>query len=90
MTIRDRPLNRKPISGCATTNRALRRVTAFNRAPAIGESREGNRIVRDEIIVFEVMVEEVDRDWWKRYRENLEGVFDQDEIVVRAIAMEKI
>jgi hypothetical protein len=65
-------------------------VTAFNRAPAIGESREGNRIVRDEIIVFEVMVEEVDRDWWKRYRENLEGVFDQDEIVVRAIAMEKI
>jgi hypothetical protein len=36
------------------------------------------------------MVAEVDRDRWKRYRENLEGVFDQDEIVIRAIAMEKL
>jgi hypothetical protein len=64
-------------------------VTVFNRATATGESREGGSVVRDEIIVFEVMMDEVDRGWWKQYRENLESVFDQDEIVVRSVAIEK-
>jgi hypothetical protein len=65
-------------------------VTVFNRAPATGESRDGGSVVRDEITVFEVMVDEVDRGWWKQYRENLESVFDQDEIVVRSVAIDKL
>jgi hypothetical protein len=36
------------------------------------------------------MTEEIDRDWWKRYREALEKTFQQDEIVVRALAFEKL
>jgi hypothetical protein len=65
-------------------------VTAFNRAPAVGESREGKRTIRDQIIVLEIMVEQVDREWWTSYRKHLEKLFRQDEIVIRAIAIEKI
>jgi hypothetical protein len=36
------------------------------------------------------MTEEIDRDWWKQYRVSLEKTFRQDEIVVRAIAFDKL
>jgi hypothetical protein len=65
-------------------------VTAFTRAPAEGESKAARGKVHDDIVVYEVMTEEIDRDWWKRYREALEKTFQQDEIVVRALAFEKL
>ncbi len=54
------------------------------RSPAEGLSANAAGLVRDEIIIFEVMAEEVDKPWWKRYRAQLEKQFDQDQIVVRA------
>jgi len=42
-----------------------------------------------EIIVFEVISDAIDRRCWRQYRESLEGIFEQDEIVVRAMVMEK-
>jgi len=36
------------------------------------------------------MTERIDRDWWKHYREILEKTFRQNEIVVRAIAVDKL
>jgi hypothetical protein len=65
-------------------------VTAFMRSPAKGETKKGSETVRDDIVVFEVMAETIDRKWWRRYRETLEGLFDQDEIVVRAVEIEKL
>lgn len=65
-------------------------VTAFNRAPALGESKDGGDVVQDSIVIFEVMVDDVDHSCWRHYRETLEGVFDQDEIAIRALPMEKI
>jgi hypothetical protein len=65
-------------------------VTAFTRAPASGEDKEGGKIVRDQIITLEVMTGEIDYGWWKQYRESLEAIFDQDEIVVRALLIEKL
>jgi hypothetical protein len=65
-------------------------VTAFNRTPAMGEDKEGGAIVQDEIIILEVMVDEIDYDRWRQYRESLEGIFEQDEIVVRVVPTEKI
>lgn len=60
-------------------------LTAYTRAPAEGLSKEGPlETTRDEIVVYEVMAEEVDADWWKTYRESLEARFSQDRIVVRA------
>ena len=64
-------------------------VTAFTRSPAEGlwEDAQGERS-RDEIIIFEVMADWLDRGWWRDYRASLEQRFLQDEVVVRAREVE--
>ena len=66
-------------------------LTAFTRAPAEGlwERDDGERS-RDEIIIFEVMADRLDRDWWRTTRERLERQFRQDEIVIRAQLIERL
>jgi hypothetical protein len=60
-------------------------VTAYSRAPAEGDWRSGKGVERDDVIVIEVVVEELDAGWGKSYRQQLEQRFQQDEILVRAI-----
>lgn len=63
-------------------------VTAYVRAPATGLwQREDGRIERDEIIMVEVMVDQLDRRWWAAYTHDLEQRFRQEKIVSRAIAI---
>ena len=66
-------------------------MTAFTRAPAEGlwESEEG-QLDRDSIVIFEVMADELDRGWWSAFRARLECLFEQDEIVIRASAVERL
>ena len=70
-------------------------VTAFLRSPAEGiwrknvEESTGN-VHHDEVVMLEVMMSALDRGWWQRYREGLEGRFRQDEIVVRIIQFERL
>jgi hypothetical protein len=66
-------------------------LTAFTRAPAQGlwQDRPGDT-VRDEIVVYEVMVERLDYAWWRSYRTELERSFRQDELVIRAQAVERL
>ena len=66
-------------------------LTAFSRSPAEGvwEAEEGKRS-RDDIVVFEVMSNYLDRAWWRRFREKLERDFKQDEIIVRAREVERL
>ena len=59
-------------------------ITAFSRAPAHGSVREENRIVHDDILVYEVMTDRLERSWWSEYRRKLEEEFAQDSIVIRA------
>jgi hypothetical protein len=61
-------------------------MTAYTRAPAAGLWQEGanGETKRDDIVVYEVMVESLDEAWWARYREELERRFAQKELVVRA------
>jgi len=64
-------------------------VTAFDRSPAEGLWKEGDgEAGRDDIIIFEVMSDWLDRGWWRGYRTELERRFRQDEIVVRAREVE--
>ena len=60
-------------------------LTAYVRAPAAGlwEERPG-QTRRDDIVVYEVMVERLEPEWWAGYRRELQVRFDQDEMVVRA------
>jgi hypothetical protein len=55
-----------------------------------GVTREHGKTVHDNIIIFEVMVESLDRDWWACLRKNLENEFVQDEILIRAASVEKL
>ncbi|MDB5811159.1 MAG: hypothetical protein JWN94_3281, partial [Betaproteobacteria bacterium] len=57
------------------------------RSPAEGLSGGASRIVRDEIVIFEVMTAKLKKRWWKKYRAALEREFRQDCIVVRASAI---
>ena len=66
-------------------------VTAYTRAPATGlwETSSG-KTVREQVVVYEVMVEKLDRGWWAVLREELEDQFSQDEVVVRAQTIERL
>ena len=60
-------------------------VTAYVRASAHGLWKaESGELISDEVAVFEVMAEEIDPDWWSNYRNQLELLFDQEEIVIRS------
>ncbi|GGK19747.1 hypothetical protein GCM10008955_11490 [Deinococcus malanensis] len=63
-------------------------LTAYVRAPAAGLWKEGDQTVRDDVVVYEVMTEELDRAWWFTYRESLRMRFRQDALVVRAQVVE--
>ncbi len=66
-------------------------VTAYLRSPARGAwKEEDGEVARDDIVIFEVMVEQLDRGWWDRYREQLEQRFRQEEVVVRALGIERL
>jgi hypothetical protein len=58
-------------------------LTAYTRAPAEGFWTSGNLTARDEIMVFEVMVQELDENWWSQYRHELEGRLRQESVVIR-------
>ncbi len=65
-------------------------LTAYTRAPAQGFWNTGNAIKRDDILVVEVMVESLDRQWWTSYKRALEKLFQQEDIVVRAQTYEAL
>jgi hypothetical protein len=66
-------------------------VTAFRRSPAEGVwvQPEGE-VSRDEVVIFEVMAQRLERGWWTRYRRELEERFLQERIVVRATEWEQL
>lgn len=66
-------------------------VTAFTRSPAAGAWEDDSGSVHgDDLLLFEVMAEEVDRRWWSDYREDLQRRFRQDEVLIRASAVERL
>ncbi len=65
-------------------------LTAYTRAPAEGLWRSGGETTADQVVVYEVMTEALDRGWWDAYRRALETRFQQEEVVVRAQAMERL
>ena len=65
-------------------------LTAYARSPARGLWEDDGTVKRDDIIVYEVMVDELDADWWSAYRKSLEQRFDQKEVVVRAWDIRRI
>ncbi len=65
-------------------------VTAQLAAPAEGVWRDEQSVILDSIVLFETMVNELERNWWETYRRTLEARFQQEEVVIRAVAIERL
>jgi hypothetical protein len=66
-------------------------VTAYLRSPAEGAWKDsGGEITHDEVAIYEVMTDVLERDWWARYRAELARRFRQEELLVRASCVERL
>ena len=59
-------------------------ITAYTRTPVQGLWHEREEIVRDDLIIYETMVQELKEEWWGEHRKILENRFEQQSLVVRA------
>jgi hypothetical protein len=61
------------------------------RSPAVGAWQDDSGAVqRDDVLLFEVVADGIDRAWWAGYRDGLQRRFRQDEVLVRATAVERL
>jgi hypothetical protein len=65
-------------------------VTAYTRSPAEGIWDVGGGAQKDEVLLYEVMAESLDRHWWARYRKDLESRFQQEDLVIRAMGAQRL
>lgn len=66
-------------------------VTAFIRAPAVGLWQDDAKdLNRDEVVMFEVLADQLDKSWWTLYRQQLETRFHQDEILIWASSVVRL
>jgi hypothetical protein len=62
-------------------------VTAYLQAPAEGQWQDGERSSKDDIVIFEVMVDDIDLPDWRKRRAELERRFRQDTVIIRYMPM---
>ena len=61
-------------------------VTAYSRAPAQGAWKEDSGgVVRDDVVIYEVVVDTLDEEWWRAYGAELRRIFRQEEMMIRAV-----
>ena len=66
-------------------------VTAFLRSPAVGAWQDpSGEVCRDDVYLYEVLADTLDRGWWRAYRARLVRQFSQDVILVRVTDTEVI
>jgi len=59
-------------------------ITTYTRSPATGLwKEEADKTVKDAIIIYEVMAQDLDKDWWQNYKQMMEKEFQQEEIIIR-------
>jgi hypothetical protein len=58
-------------------------VTIYTRAPASGFWKQEGKVIKDEIIIYEVIAPEADMEFWKSCKVSLEKKFSQDELIIR-------
>lgn len=65
-------------------------ATAFTRSPADGRWKKGEKTVKDVVIVIEVVIDHVNRSWWRRYAKNLAQRFNQDQVLIRSTRVSRL
>jgi hypothetical protein len=72
------------------TNRSLRRsdrLRSFSRGRVVERCY---KVSRDEMVMFEVMSNQLDKEWWSNYRTQLEKEFRQEELLIWASDVTKL
>ena len=66
-------------------------MTAFTRVPVEGlwNTHQAGRS-HDAIVIYEVMLQQLDRPWWESYKAELERRFAQEEMVIRVSRVDVI
>lgn len=59
-------------------------VTAYMRSPASGLWQDNGKLVHDDVVIFEVMVERIEREFWRLYRLELQEAFRQEVVPIRS------
>jgi hypothetical protein len=66
-------------------------VTAYLRSPAEGRWKDaGGEVAHDDVVIYEVLTDALERDWWAHYRAELARRFRQEELLVRASEVERL
>ena len=66
-------------------------VTAYVRSPAVGAWEDDDGVVRrDDVVLVEVMCDALEREWWRAFARRLAERFAQEEILVRALGVERL
>jgi hypothetical protein len=66
-------------------------LTAHTSAPLEGLWKDDpDHTTRDDMVIFEVMAEDLDKPWWQSYRQQLEVRFKQEQVLIRAQHIEVI
>jgi len=65
-------------------------VTIYARAPAEGLWDDGERVVQDRVVVFEVMDARFSVAWWAACKRCFAERFEQDVVLVRALPVTRV
>ena len=65
-------------------------LTAHTRAPVEGVWKKAGRRVKDDLLIYEVLSERLDRRWWKTYRARLEQAFKQDKVQITVYTVQQL
>jgi len=68
----------------ATLTEKFGGLTMYSRSPAKGLWKEDEQsTVKDDIVIYEVIAETLDRPFWTNYKNELKNKFKQDELLIR-------
>lgn len=65
-------------------------VTTYSHVPAEGLWKEQDEIMKDQILIYEVMADSWDEPWWQKTKSKLESTFQQKLIVIRRHPVELV
>lgn len=66
-------------------------LTAYSRSPASGLWKNGeDEVTVDKVIVYEVIADDVEKKFWKSFKEILKAQFKQEDIVIRCTNIEVV
>jgi inorganic pyrophosphatase len=87
-----KPFPQKYFSGLNTELReTFGGFTVYSRSPATGKwKQDGEKTVTDELIVYEVLLSNPDRNYWTSLKERLERQFKQHELLVLVTKVQKL